>query len=281
MKRSTLKKILIATAAFIMMTGCSGNSSSSGKDQSKSDGKTTILVGTMGTYSPFSYYDENNKLTGFDIEVVRKLEEKDPTLHFEFESGAWESLFPALDSGKYQMLANQIASNEERRAKYEFTQTSYFVATNQLIVRSDNDSINSFEDLVATGQPIGLTVGDNHKAQAEEWNKEHDEKNQLNIRYYNEDITTILQDIDNGRIAATLNSPSVAVSKAKIQGLSVKPAGTPVNQTPVYFVFAGDEKGKALCSRVESALDELNQSGELSALSEEWFNADYTEMIKD
>ena len=74
-----------------------------------------VLVGTMGTYSPFSYYDENENLTGYDIEVVRKIEEVDPSIHFEFESGAWESLFPGLDSGKFQMLANQIASTEERR----------------------------------------------------------------------------------------------------------------------------------------------------------------------
>ena len=39
-----------------------------------------VLVGTMGTYSPFSYYDEDNNLTGYDIEVVRKIEEVDPSL---------------------------------------------------------------------------------------------------------------------------------------------------------------------------------------------------------
>ena len=237
-----------------------------------------VLVGTMGTYSPFSYYDENDYLTGFDIEVVRKIEEVDPSLHFEFESGAWESLFPGLDSGKFQMLANEIASTEERRAKYYLTENTYFVATNQLVVKGDNDTITSFEDLVATKGVLGLTVGDNHNEEAELWNEEHDADNQIIIQYYNEDVTTILQDIDNGRIAATLNDPAVAVSKAEIQGLDVKPVGNPVDQVPVHFVFAQDETGKEIHARVDAALAKLKESGELSALSIEWFDADYTEV---
>ena len=237
-----------------------------------------VLVGTMGTYSPFSYYDEDNNLTGYDIEVVRKIEEVDPSLHFEFESGAWESLFPGLDSGKFQMLANQIASTEERREKYYLTDNTYFVATNQLVVRSDNDTITSFEDLVETGGILGLTVGDNHNEEAEIWNDEHDADHQLNIQYYNEDVTTILQDIDNGRIAATLNDPAVAVSKAEIQGLQVQPVGSPVDQVPVHFVFFQDENGKEISKRVDAALAQLKESGELTELSKEWFDADYTEV---
>ena len=239
---------------------------------------TTVQVGTMGTYSPFSYEDEDGNLTGYDIEVVRLIEETDPSLHFEFESGAWESLFPGLDSGKFQMLANQIASTEERREKYYLTDNTYFVATNQLVVRSDNDTITSFEDLVETGGILGLTVGDNHNEEAEIWNDEHDADHQLNIQYYNEDVTTILQDIDNGRIAATLNDPAVAVSKAEIQGLQVKPVGSPVDQVPVHFVFFQDENGKEISKRVDAALAQLKESGELTELSKEWFDADYTEV---
>ena len=242
------------------------------------EGTLNVLVGTMGTYSPFSYYDENDRLTGYDIEVVRKIEETDPSLHFDFESGAWESLFPGLDSGKFGMLANQIAGTEERRAKYYLTDESYFVATNQLIVRSDNDTIKSFEDLVASGGVLGLTVGDNHNEEAELWNAEHDADHQLNIQYYNEDVTTILQDIDNGRIAATLNDPAVAVSKAEIQGLSVKPVGNPVDQTPVFFIFPQDENGRIARDKVDAALKTLKQNGELAALSVAWFEADYTEV---
>ena len=303
MKRKTLTSILTLTLIASGLAGCATNGQATVAPEAESaqtiieekasengtsveEGEVVtpeketinVLVGTMGTYSPFSYYTEDDYLTGYDIEVVRKIEEIDPSLHFEFESGAWESLFPGLDSGKFQMLANQIASTEERRAKYYLTENTYFVATNQLVVRSDNEDITSFEDLVATGGILGLTVGDNHNEEAEIWNEEHDINNQIRIQYYNEDVTTILQDIDNGRIAATLNDPAVAASKAEIQGLKVKAVGKPVDQVPVHFVFAQDETGKEISTRVDAALEELKESGELAKLSKEWFEDDYTEV---
>lgn len=232
---------------------------------------TTVQVGTMGTYSPFSYYDEDNNLTGYDIEVLRLIEKTDPTLHFEFTSGAWESLFPGLDSDKFQMLANQISGTEARREKYYLTEYSYHIGVNQIIVQGGRDDIQSFEDLV--GKTIGLTVGDAHNTAAERWNEENG--NALTIQYYSEDATAILQDIVNGRIDATLNDPAVAISKAKIQGLDVQPAGERLEETPVFFIFKQDEFGGDIRDRIDAALKQLIDNGELSELSTQWFGDNY------
>lgn len=263
------KKILAAILALItligVLSGCTVN-----KDNENND-VTTVQVGTMGTYSPFSYYDENNNITGYDIEVLRLIEKTDPSLHFEFTSGDWESLFPGLDSDKFQMIANQISETEERKEKYYLTENSYHTAVNQIIVKGGRTDISSFEDLV--GKTIGLTVGDAHNEVAEKWNEEHG--NILTIQYYNEDITTILQDIVNGRIDATLNDPAVAVSKAQTQGLDVEAVGERLEATPAYFIFKKDETGAQLRDRIDAALKTLIDNGELSKLSIEWFGSDY------
>lgn len=271
MKKKIFVGVLALALTFTSFTACGKKSEGSSKETEKSSGET-VQVGTMGTYSPFSYYDDDNNITGYDIEVLKLIEKKDPSIHFEFTSGAWESLFPGLDADKYQMLANQISGTDERREKYYLTETSYHTAVNQIIVKGDRDDISSFEDLI--GKTIGLTVGDAHNAVAEKWNEEHG--NVLTIQYYNEDVTTILQDIVNGRIDATLNDPAVAVSKAKLQGLDVKAVGEPLEQTPVYFIFKKDDAGKKLRDKIDAALKELIDSGELSDLSVEWFGADYT-----
>lgn len=269
------KKLAVIIITALAFAGILGGCAKSGQKEeaSKSDKEAvTVQVGTMGTYSPFSYYDEKDNLTGYDIEVVRKIEEIDPTLHFEFTSGPWDSLFPGLDSDKFQMLANQISGTDERKAKYYLTENSYHTAVNQLIVKGGRDDIQSLEDL--KGKKIGLTVGDAHNIDVEKWNEKNG--NVLEIVYYEEDVTTILQDIVNGRIDATANDPAVAVSKAKLQGLDVQAVGEPFSTTPVYFIFKQDETGKDLRDRVDAALGQLINSGELSKLSVEWFGSDYT-----
>ena len=229
-------------------------------------------MGTMGTYSPYSYVDESGKLTGYDLEVLRKVEVVDPSLHFEFIAGPWDSLFVGLDSDKFQLIANQITSTEEREEKYYLTENSYYICVDQLIVKAGRKDIASFEDLV--GKKLGLTVGDGHNQVAEKWNEENG--NSLTINYYEEDITTILQEIENGRIDATVNDPAVAESKAETQGLEVEAAGEWLSQSPTHFIFKQDEKGKELRDKIDAALTKLQDGGELSKLSEEWFGADYT-----
>lgn len=280
MKKKAILAVVLAVALGVL-GGCgkakdetTDNAAKSGADNKEE--VTTIQVGTMGTYSPFSYYDENDKLTGYDIEVVRKIEEIDPSLHFEFTSGPWDTLFVGLDSDKFQMLANQIASTEERREKYYLTENGYHTAVNQLIVKKGRTDIQSFKDLA--GKKVGLTVGDNHNVDVEEWNKQNG--NVIELVYYEEDITTILQEIVNGKIDATLNDPAVAVSKAKIQGLEVEPVGERLSEKPVFFIFKQTDEDKKVQEKVDAALSQLIESGELSKLSIEWFGADYTPQEK-
>lgn len=276
MKRKILSLILTGVLVVGALTGCgSGSSSETANTSNPTDSDSqaeTVQVGTMGTYSPYSFEDESGKLTGYDLEVLRKVEEVDPSLHFEFVAGAWESLFVGLDADKFQMLANQITSNEERQEKYYLTENTYYNCVAQLIVKKGRTDINSLEDL--KGKKIGLTVGDSFTLLVEKWNEEHN--NILTIEYYSEDITTILQDIANGRVDATVNDPAVAVDKAETQGLEVQPAGERLSSDPTYFIFKKDEKGKELRDKVDAALAKLIADGELSKLSKEWFGADYT-----
>lgn len=279
------KRFFSALMAFVLATGllsgCGNNTEQKGSSesaaqsasaQSEKEDVTVVKVGTMGTYSPYSYVDEKGKLTGYDLEVLRKVEEVDPSLKFEFIAGPWESLFVGLDSDKFQVIANQITSTDERKSKYYLTENSYYTCVDQLIVRSGRKDISSLKDMV--GKKLGLTVGDGHNQVAEKWNEENGKA--LTINYYEEDITTILQEIENGRIDATVNDPAVAESKAKTQGLEVEAVGERLSESPTYFIFKQDEQGKELRDKIDAALTKLKDSGELSKLSEEWFGADFT-----
>lgn len=97
MKKKWLTISLSLLALIAVLAGCgaggagSSAAASSGEPSGSAEGVTTVRVGTMGTYSPFSYTDEDGKLTGYDLEVVRKVEQTDPSLHFEFTAGPWGS----------------------------------------------------------------------------------------------------------------------------------------------------------------------------------------------
>jgi L-cystine transport system substrate-binding protein len=264
MKRYVFAAGLVLLAGFALFAG--------GKSNKAAGGTAVINVGTMGTYEPFSLVEPGGRVTGYDIEVLRLLETVDPDLRFEFHAGPWDSLFPGLDSDRYQLIAQQIYRTPEREVKYVLTNQSYHQSTSQLIAKKGRTDIQGLESL--RDKNIGTTVGDSFTRFLEDWNQANG--NILTIVYYEEDITTVLQDIVNGRIHATLNDPAMARAKAAAQGLEVEPVGRRIEENSVFFIAKKDAAGTALRDRLDAALAKVHADGRLSALSIQWFGADYS-----
>ena len=264
----TISIVVLVSALLAVFNGCRKTQTETAKN-----GDTLKLkVGTMGTYEPFSYVDSNGKYTGYDLEVLRLIQKTDPTLEFEFIGGPWDSLFPGLDADKFQLLANQITSNPDRVAKYNLTDNTYALCVSQLIVKKGRKDIQSLKDL--QGKKIGTTVGDSFTRLLEDWNKENG--NILNIVYYEEDVTTLLQDIVNNRIDATLNDPIMALEKAKAQGLAVEPVGERIAEQPTHFIIKKDKEGALIKEKLDAALAKVKADGSLTKLSIDWFGVDYS-----
>lgn len=272
LKKWTLFLVLVLS---VVLAACSSSEEGTESDSAASGEEvTTIKVGTMGTYHPFSFEGEDGELTGYDLEVLRLVEEVDPTLKFEFIAGPWDSLFVGLDADKFQLLANQITHTDEREANYTLSTNQYFTSVSQIIVSQDNEEVTSLNDLV--GKKIGLTIGDAHTFVVEDWNAANGEIITDSIQYYEQDVTTILQDVASGRIAATVNDPIVAQEKAEVQGLEIKVVGDRLKEKPTYFIAKQDEEGKALIAKIDAALEQLIADGKLTELSLEYFGEDYS-----
>ncbi|WP_136513169.1 transporter substrate-binding domain-containing protein [Geomonas edaphica] len=232
-------------------------------------GKPVLKVGTEGVYAPFTFKDKNGKLTGYDIEVLREAGKK---VGFEvnYVPTPWDSMFLGLESKKFDVIANQISKNPQREKKFLFSDNSYLISGAQLIVRGDKQNLKSLEDL--RGLKVGTGAGSNYSKILEEANK----NKQFEIKYYDGNFTTVLQDIVTGRLDATINDRLTVGYNIKQLKLNVKPVGKPVDLVPSYFVFRQDADGQKLKKLVDDGLKALKKDGTLAKLSIKWFGADYT-----
>jgi cystine transport system permease protein len=116
----------------------------------------TLRVGTEGVYPPFSYHDEKtNKLTGFDIEYMDALAAKLGT-KVEYVETPWDAMFAALESDRFDLVANQVTYNEERAALYDLSEP-YIETTGVIVVRDGDDSIKGLADLKGKRAAENLT----------------------------------------------------------------------------------------------------------------------------
>lgn len=256
----------VALLVVAFLTGCGSNS------QSSNDGVKTIVVGTQNDYPPFAFADKNEKLTGYDVEVIKAIDEKLPQYKFTFSALPWESIFLSLESNKVQVIADEIARTAEREQKYLFTDENYFSAQTVIVVKKGTTGITSLKDL--EGKKVAAVAGDSYTAILEEYNKNNG--NKIILKYSeNSSPDTILQDVQNGRVDAYVNDPIMIQATIKKNNLDLEVVGQPVTIDNIALVFNKDATGEELKAAIDPVIKALKQDGTLAKLSNKWTGGEY------
>lgn len=124
----------------------------------------TLLFGTAAVTEPMAYIDQEQKITGFDIEfasyIAQKLNRKLEVVNLEF--GA---LIPALISGKVDMIGAGISITEERAKKVLFSE-SYYDNGIAVFVKKAGAAAVSPGRTDFKAQKLGVLMGSIHDAYA-------------------------------------------------------------------------------------------------------------------
>ncbi len=277
-------------AALLLLSGCgqgnnpaqsstnsnSGAQSSAGASTSTPDDASSaadlltriqergeIIVATEGNWAPWTYHDENDNLTGYDIEVARLIAEK-LGVTASFVEGEWDGLLAGLKGGRYDMMANGVDVTPERQETYEFS-VPYAYNRTAVIVREEDDSIHSLEDL--KGKHTANTISSTYTQLAEEYGAEVTGVDDLN---------QTMELLLSGRIDATLNSEVTFYDYMRVRpDALLKVAVLTDDATQAAFPVPKGET--ALAQAVSQALEELREDGTLSELSIQFFGSDISQ----
>lgn len=251
--------------------GAEKTSESPGNDSSnESPGKKVLRVGTSGIYPPFVSQAKDEKLEGYDVDVLEIIGEK-IGYEIEWTVAEFAGLFGMMDSGRIDTIANLIAVTEERAEKYDFTDPYAYYSVS-LVVKDDRSDIQSLDDM--KGKNLGALLGNNMHNYATKWNEENG--NEINIRAY-QDVSGTYDEVALGRIDAFIDSNFVAHSRIKEEGLPLKLfSETPLYTTENAFPFVKKEENASFIKEFNKALGELREEGKLKELSDKWSEIDVT-----
>lgn len=232
---------------------------------------TKIVVGTGTGFPQVCFIDENGKLTGFDVELLKDIDSRLPQYEFELQTMDFSNLLLSLDTKKIDLVAHVMEKNPERAQKYLFNTEPYAHWRNRIVVAKDNNSIKTLDDLKGKKALVGAT-----SAQAqilENYNKEHD--NAIKIVYQNGAANDTVSQISSGRVDATLAADFVLPvidPQAKL-----KATGPELSSADILYVLRKDDAdSKTLADAIDGAIKELKADGTLAKLSTEWLGADVT-----
>lgn len=276
MKNFTFKSYLLfvtLTMLVVLLAACGAEktSESPGNDSSnESPDKKVLRVGTSGIYPPFVSQAKDEKLEGYDVDVLEIIGEK-IGYEIEWTVAEFAGLFGMMDSGRIDTIANLIAVTEERAEKYDFTDPYAYYSVS-LVVKDDRSDIQSLDDM--KGKNLGALLGNNMHNYATKWNEENG--NEINIRAY-QDVSGTYDEVALGRIDAFIDSNFVAHSRIKEEGLPLKLfSETPLYTTENAFPFVKKEENASFIKEFNKALGELREEGKLKELSDKWSEIDVT-----
>ena len=252
MKKS-LTAVLAIGASFGVLAAC-GTETNSGSEES------VIKVGTEATYPPFTYKDKG-ELTGYDIDVLNEAAER-AGYTVEYEPMDFKGLVTALDAERIDMIANQMSITPEREEKYAFSDP-YAVSGAQVIVASDNEDIQSIDDL--DGKVVGSTQGSVYAKLAEDAGAE--------VKYY-KGANQVLQDLQVGRLDAALNDRLFILTELEKTGYDVKAVGDVFNKSEAGYMTRQDSD---VLDQLNDALAEMKEDGTMAEIGEKYFGEDISQ----
>ena len=125
---------VVLLGLFLISCGSKEETKKVENTSNNSTEKIKVKVGTEGVFAPFTFTDDKDELTGYDVEVVREIGKR-ANLDIEFVPTPWDSMFLGLESNKFDFIANEVAKNPEREQKYIFSD-DYLISAAQIIVKN-------------------------------------------------------------------------------------------------------------------------------------------------
>lgn len=253
-----------------VLTACTNNEENSAEEDNswqnvEEEGQLTVA--TSGTLYPSSFYNDDNELVGYDVDVAKEVADR-LDVDIEFEEYNIDGQISSLQNENTDFAANDFSLNSDREENFLLSSPiKYSFAS--LIVREEDDSgIASLEDLEgkkAAGEP-----NTSYMRAAEQYGAEL-------VTYDNATNEQYLTDVANGRTDTVVND--YYLQKMTTEALPDVPVKI---LDDVYFNldhngFLFEKEHEALHEKVNEVLAEMKDDGTLKEISEEYFDADVSE----
>ena len=267
--KKVISLLLALTLCACLLAACGGGKNSGDPTSdapadllAKIREKGSVTIAMEGTWAPWTYHDEADRLVGYDVEVGQKIAEK-LGVEAEFIEGEWDGLLAGLEAGRYDIMINGVDITPERQQKYDFS-TPYAYNRTAVIVRGDDDAIKTMEDLA--GKNTANTISSTYAEVAEKYGAAVTGVDDLN---------QTMELLLSGRIDATLNAEVTFHDYMKAHpDANIKIACIDPDETSVAIPMCKGDETASLLAAVNQALAELAAEGELTALSEKYFGTD-------
>ena len=260
MKLKKLVSVLLVAACVFSLAACGSKDDYKDSKESKKDSKDTLVMATNAEFPPYEFH-EGDDVVGIDADIARAIGEE-MGMEVKIEDMAFDSIIPAVTSGKADFGAAGMTVTEDRKKNVDFTDT-YATATQVIIVKEGSD-IAGPDDL--TGKKIGVQLGTTGDIYA-------DDIEDAKVERYNKGFEAV-QALTQDKIdAVVIDGEPAKEFVAEADGLKILDEAF----TEEEYAIAVAKDNDDLLKKMNEALASLKESGKIDEIVAKYISADKAE----
>ncbi|WP_462393437.1 basic amino acid ABC transporter substrate-binding protein [Mitsuokella multacida] len=254
MKKLFLLLLTVCLLGTVALTAGCGQS-----DSAEQSGKKVLRVGMDASYPPFGSQNQETKdYEGFDVDIIRAIGAEEG-FDVEISNRSFDGLIPALQAKEIDVAINDITITDDRKQSVDFSKP-YYIAGLGVVVRSDNDTIHTAEDL--RGKTLGVSIGSTGEEAARKIPG-------ANVRVFNA-INEAFLEVQNGGVDAVVNDiPTNEYYVSHAGNKNVRTAEVALTKEDLGIaVLKGNTE---LLTKIDDGLAKIKANGKFSEIYEKWF----------
>ncbi|MBP2279314.1 lysine-arginine-ornithine-binding protein [Psychrobacter sp. PL15] len=257
---------LLATAAILMLAGCSGGQDSADDNAAASTDATAVTteevlrIGTEGAYAPFNFTNADGTLGGFDVDMANAIC-ADMQVTCEITAQDWDGIIPGLKAGKYDAIVAAMSVTPERAQQVSFTDP-YF--SNSLVFLAKKDS--SF-DPSDSSDINAQSIAAQRSTVSSQWLEGAYPK--ADMKLY-DTLSNAFLDLESGRVDAMISDKLPAIewlSSPTGSNYALKGDEIDINDNFAIAVRPGDE----LQAKINKSLANIKANGTYDEINQKYF----------
>lgn len=257
------KLSLTGYAVALAMLGTANMSEASVADK-------VLNVGCEGAFAPFTYVDDQGKITGFDIDLIRALGE-DLGYKVNVTVFPFDGLIPALLTDGIDVIISGFTISPERAKKVDFSDPYYLCGLTYLTPAQNAERLKDFRSL--DGEKLCVQIGTTGALFATKHFKNSE------IVQFNSPPETYLE-LNKGGCSAVINDMPVNdfyLSRHKGDELASLHIDKDIDKE--YYGIAVSKNHPEMLKEMNRGLKIMRENGHFAEISERWFGYDISDTL--
>ncbi|MCK1997312.1 transporter substrate-binding domain-containing protein [Psychrobacillus psychrodurans] len=191
------KLVAVGLVSITFLAACSSgeaSTSSEGGDVRK------VKVAYDMASKPISWLDDNGNATGYDVEIMKLVDELLPEYEFEYVGTTSDDLLIGVEQGKFQVGVKNAFWTEERTEKFIFPKEFLGLSSAGLVLKKENEHIKSLEDFATAEYSLAPIAANNAQYTViDEYNKANP-NNPVKLDAGDAFTVDVIQWVNEGRV---------------------------------------------------------------------------------